>query len=728
MYDRPNKFLERIKFPKESGFDTYKGPFFSLIVWIHNVGSGVENCIQSLVQQSFKNIEIICVNDASTDTSLEIVRKYATNDLRIKIINTDTPLGKLATRMKGVELAVGQYILFIDSHDFLDVNACQSIFEALRKYDIDILQFKCGVEGQESEEAERKPWADQELTEKKLDNNQLLETLFESRSVSTSLLGKAIRTNIAKQANESIRVKEPYSGEDVYHSFFIAYYAKSFQYINTQPLCWVGKQSDSETKYALPLKTFAWYWGGNAFCSDIRDFLKNKGDLTKYHHIYEAISRKLLENCCEILKYQISIKNLRAAACYLYDFWKDNPVFESVIKQFFRLSSEQFYRRWVDQRQFVSLSGKYQHEAPLVSVIVPIYNCAQYIKDCLDSVVCQNEISVEVICVDDGSTDNSLEIVKEYQKTHDCISIISKVNEGLSIARNVGLKYARGTYVQFLDSDDMLLPGALDRLYQVSKKENLDVLFFNAKTIYDDETLRQSFPQYENYYVTKTDLSLPRRGLDLLVCMQQFGEYRTLVWRQFFKRTFLLENRLLFEENILHEDNLFTFQCLCRANLAARINECFYCRRIRRDSIMTTPTRFENVYGYLRCYLGMEKETLSLGRVSGEQENILKFITGSVARAVVLNYEKLDLNEQKRIASLTPDEEHSFNQLSSRFHNRNQNKKEQVTGVVSVKNKELHHTKPKNLLRAAITSYRTNGFVFTVYKAFNYIRHKIFLE
>lgn len=333
-----------------------------------------------------------------------------------------------------------------------------------------------------------------------------------------------------------------------------------------------------------------------------------------------------------------------------------------------------------------------------------------------------------MICVDNGSTDDSLEIVKEYQKTHDCISIISKVNEGLSIARNVGLKYARGTYIQFVDSDDMLLNGALDRLYQVSREENLDVLFFNAKTIYDDESLRQSFPQYDNYYVAKSDFSQPRRGLDLLVCMQQSGEYRTPVWRQFFKRSFLLENRLSFEENILHEDNLFTFQCLCRANLAARINERFYCRRIRRDSIMTTPTRFENIYGYLRCYLGMEKETLSLGRVSGEQENTLKFITDSVARAVVLNYEKLDLNEQKRIASLTPDEEHSFNQLSSRFHNRNQNKKEQVTGVVSVKNKELHHTKPKNLLRAAITSYRTNGFVFTVYKAFNYIRHKIFLE
>ena len=418
--------------------------------------------------------------------------------------------------------------------------------------------------------------------------------------------------------------------------------------------------------------------------------------MVKYHHIYETISRKLLEHCCEILKNQISIKDIRAGARCLFNSWKDNPIFDSVVKQFFNLSSEQFYRRWVDQRQFVRLSTKYQKETPLVSVIVPIYNCAQYIKDCLESVISQNKIPVEVICVDDGSTDNSFEIIKQYQKTHDCISIINKANEGLSIARNIGLKYARGTYVQFLDSDDMLVPGALDCLYQVSKEKNLDVLFFNAKTIYDDESLRQSFPQYENYYVTKTDLSQPRQGLDLLVCMQQSGEYRTPVWRQFFKRSFLLENRLSFEENILHEDNLFTFLCLCRASLTARINECFYCRRIRRDSIMTTPTKFENVYGYLRCYMGMEKETLSLGKVSEEQENTLKSITDSVARAVILNYEKLELNEQKRLASLTVEEEHFFSQLSCRFQNKSIRKEELEKRQGLPTNKEkLENTKPQ---------------------------------
>ena len=133
-------------------------------------------------------------------------------------------------------------------------------------------------------------------------------------------MGKVIKTNIAKQANESIRLTEPYSGEDIYHSFFIAYYSKSFQCINTQVLYWIGKKLDSETKYALSLNAFALHCGGSVFCSDIHEFLKNKGDLTKYHHIYESISQKLLERCCEILKNQISIKDFKAGARCLYNF------------------------------------------------------------------------------------------------------------------------------------------------------------------------------------------------------------------------------------------------------------------------------------------------------------------------------------------------------------------------------------------------------------------------
>lgn len=360
-----------------------------------------------------------------------------------------------------------------------------------------------------------------------------------------------------------------------------------------------------------------------------------------------------------------------------------------------------------------------------MSIIVPIYNCAQYIKDCLDSVVLQNKISLEVICIDDGSTDSSLEIVKEYQKAQDCISIISKPNEGLSIARNIGLKYARGAYVQFLDSDDMLAPGALDCLYQVSKEKNLDVLFFNAKTIYDDESLRQTFPQYENYYVAKTDLSQPRRGLDLLVCLQKFNEYRTPVWRQFFKRSFLIENSLTFEDHIVHEDNLFTFQALCKASLAARINESLYCRRIRLNSIMTTPTKFENVYGYLRCYLGMVAQFLSLNTLTEEKESCVKQITDSIAKAVTSNYMKLDIYEQKRVSSLTPMEEHFFTLLSSRSRNAVIKKVKIQAKQEQIKIEECSEkcsSKSKNSLKITNEYVTKNSFISTVYKIITYLK------
>ena len=358
-----------------------------------------------------------------------------------------------------------------------------------------------------------------------------------------------------------------------------------------------------------------------------------------------------------------------------------------------------------------------------MSVIIPVYNCDHYIKDCLDSVIHRNKVPLEVICIDDGSTDNSLEIIRKYQNTHNCISVISKPNEGLSIARNVGLQHAHGTYVQFLDSDDKLESGALDRLFQVSKEQDLDILFFNAKTFYDEESLKQSFPQFEKYYITKADLSQPQRGLDLLMTMCQYGEYRSSVWGQFFKRSFLTANNLTFQKYILHEDNLFTFQCLCRARLAARINESLYCRRIRQNSIMTSTIKFANVYGYLRCYMGMLNQVLSMKSISKEQEYCLKSITDSIARAVILNYGKLDVNEQKKIASLTPMEHYFFDLVASLFQ---KEAEKNLTRQEQIKKQEKSvnvYPQSKNLLKATFAYYRKNGFSPTVQKIFHYLRH-----
>ena len=106
-----------------------------------------------------------------------------------------------------------------------------------------------------------------------------------------------------------------------------------------------------------------------------------------------------------------------------------------------------------------------------ISVIVPVYNVEKYLSECLDSVLSQDEKDIEVICVNDGSTDKSLEILKEYKEKDDRIIIVTQDNKGLAEARNSGLNVAKGEYIFFLDSDDKMREGTLSKLYSTAIRE-----------------------------------------------------------------------------------------------------------------------------------------------------------------------------------------------------------------------------------------------------------------
>ena len=113
---------------------------------------------------------------------------------------------------------------------------------------------------------------------------------------------------------------------------------------------------------------------------------------------------------------------------------------------------------------------------PKISVILPVYNMARYLKECLDSVCCQSLSDIELICVDDGSTDDSVEILRRYALKDDRIKVVEQQNATASVARNKGLSMAKGEFVSFLDSDDMYYgENALSTLYELAKKEGCPV-------------------------------------------------------------------------------------------------------------------------------------------------------------------------------------------------------------------------------------------------------------
>lgn len=237
-----------------------------------------------------------------------------------------------------------------------------------------------------------------------------------------------------------------------------------------------------------------------------------------------------------------------------------------------------------------------------VSVIIPVYNVEAYIEECVKSVINQTLQEIEIICVNDGTPDASMEIVKRLAAEDERIHIIEKENGGLSTARNAGLNHARGEYVYFLDSDDYILPKTLEKLYMASIENGLDNIYFGADTIYESPEIKKKYyGRFEGYYHRKSAYFQVFSGESLFQKQIKNGEYRTSVCLQMPRREFLLQNGISFPEGILHEDNLFAMQSMLCAKKAMVVKDNFYVRRVRDASIMTGDKKVESSWGYYRC-------------------------------------------------------------------------------------------------------------------------------
>ena len=131
-----------------------------------------------------------------------------------------------------------------------------------------------------------------------------------------------------------------------------------------------------------------------------------------------------------------------------------------------------------------------------ISIIIPVYNVEDYLSQCLDSVLSQDFDDFEVICVNDGSTDNSLIILEKYAKLDSRIKIISQINGGLGSARNTGLKHANGEYVMFIDSDDYISEGSLKKIYYNAVSNNSDIVIFEFCQFGEDKGTCDEYRHY----------------------------------------------------------------------------------------------------------------------------------------------------------------------------------------------------------------------------------------
>lgn len=217
-----------------------------------------------------------------------------------------------------------------------------------------------------------------------------------------------------------------------------------------------------------------------------------------------------------------------------------------------------------------------------ISIIIPCFNVEKYLKECLDSILTQSFKDFEVICVDDGSIDNTLNILKEYSLKDSRLKIITQNNKGVSIARNVALANAVGKYVCFVDSDDMLSSGALEKMFSTSESNNLDLLRFDEKIIYDEKKLekewRRIIPEI-TYDVMD--------GKELFAKLVSISDMPVYCWKNFLRLDNLKKNNFAFPEGLIFEDTLTCPFFYFISKRAYIIRDELYCYRRRLQSITT---------------------------------------------------------------------------------------------------------------------------------------------
>lgn len=424
----------------------------SVVVPVYNVENYLFVCLNSILKQTYEDFEVICIDDASTDSSLDILEYFTQKDSRIKVLKNDFNRGPGFSRNRGLEVAQGKYISFLDGDDWLSPNAFEILIKKAENDNLDLLMFKNVVYYEDPHEFGFEKYYDMEFMNK-FENNifnhfDLDKTkLFE---MSNAVWNKFYLKSFLDENN--IR----FPSENLIHEDNPFFY-KAF--IHAKKISLINVYLHNRRRRPNSIMTFndERVFDNIDLCYSILDtFLEN-------YQLYQYYRKEILNYISSILiikhdqiEDQFKEEFFRQSQEVYKNFITDYGLYEDIVKY--------VNKPILDKFKFDEIV-KSINQKPKISVIIPVYNVENHLKKCLDSVVNQTVKDIEIICVDDGSTDGSLTILKQYWRRDSRFTIISQENKGLDGARNAGLKVANGDQVFFLDSDDCIESNALQKMY-----------------------------------------------------------------------------------------------------------------------------------------------------------------------------------------------------------------------------------------------------------------------
>lgn len=518
----------------------------SLIVPVYNAERTIKKCIESIISQSLKEIEIICINDGSSDKSLEILKYYKEFDNRLVIISRKNR-GVGYSRNEGIKTAKGEYIGFVDADDYYP-------------------------------------------------NREVLNELYSNAKQSKKMVcgGSLIIYN--EESNEFIKCKDRYNYFNkksvlTYESYQYEYgfqrfiYNRKFIVSNNISFPLLKRYQDPPFMAAALAKAKEFY--------AISDYTYVYRLDQKHINWNKEKIAHLMQGLYTVLK--ISVEN---NLFNLFDRAIDriNKEYSEILKKFnFKFLENlktKINKYCIENSKATNLKKNIK-----VSIVVPIFNAELYLKECLESLANQTLSDIEVICINDGSTDNSLRIVQDFVKKDNRFRYINKINRGYGQTVNCGITKSFGEYIGIVEPDDFVKPKMFERLYSIAKSNNLDFiksdsltfLTDNNKYVYSDKKLFNS-----NNYYNKVILDKNNKTFLTTMTINPSGIYN---------RKFLLENNIFHNETpgASYQDNGFWLKTTYLAKRFYFLSEAYYCYRQdnpnqsmkKKNNIFTIPNEYK---------------------------------------------------------------------------------------------------------------------------------------
>jgi len=531
----------------------------SIIITVFNKEENLKKAINSVLNQTLDDIELICINDGSTDKSLPILNKYSKKYDFIKVYNQKNQ-GAAIARNKGMKIAKGEYIAFLDADDvYINNKSLERLYKIAKSNNANL------VSG----------------------NIKIINSKGELKNTKDSKYYK----------NDEIISPEEYS---IPWFFYKNIYKREFLILNNiyfpdlirgeDPVFLAEVLSKLDCIYTVNIDFYGYCYIKNENKLNkpeiIQDYIKQYKYIDKYleNPKFNKIKKDYLYKLFNFID-MLSIENLDIALKTIREVFKGE-----LLKRF----EDYYYLKYSNNKELMEKLN-INIKKPRISIIMPIYNSSKYLKETINNVLNQNFIDFELICINDGSTDNSLDILETYKKKDKRIKIINQKNQGAAVSRNIGIKNSKGEYIYFIDSDDYIAKNTIKELYQNAILNDSDIVVYKMAH-FNENNIRYNAPGF-NLEKTNPNINFNNYTFNYKKIKPNILNKTFSPCNKFYKKEFLdLYDDFYFDTGLIFEDVPFQVKTLLRAKKISYIPKYFYYYRQNHESVMNTNKNREDIY------------------------------------------------------------------------------------------------------------------------------------